>query len=131
IGSTSSVATKSSMKLSVAKRSSDGRLKAPASAGSVALVSAGHIGDAAVHSTRCSMPHQMFPAPGVYDALMTLLVITVSAITTPLKRDRLAFTETMLAVTSMKLAVTLTLAEAVIVMPLGWSLTALPLLSTI
>ena len=34
----------------------------------------------------------MFPAPGVYDALMTLLLMTVSACTTPLNFDMPAST---------------------------------------
>ena len=37
----------------------------------------------------------MFPAPGVYEALMTLLLMTVSACTTPLNRDMAASIVTM------------------------------------
>ena len=51
------------------------------------------------------MAHQMFPAPGVYDALMTLLLITVSACTTPLNFDMPASTVTMPAETSTWLGV--------------------------
>ena len=54
----------------------------------------------------------MFPAPGVYEALMTELVITVSACTTPLKLDMPALTVTIPAETSTVLALTVTLAEA-------------------
>ena len=79
MGSTSSIAVKSSMNVSAAKRRSEGALNARRTVGSAALVSAGQIGDAAVHWTGCSMPHQIFPAPGVYDAAMMLLVIIVSA----------------------------------------------------
>src|SRR5262245_43138456 len=99
---------KSSMNVSVAKRSSAGRLKAARTIGSAALVSEGQIGDGAVQRRGCSMPHQMLPAPGVYDALITLLEMTVSACTTPLNFDMPAFTVTMLADTSSMLAFTVT-----------------------
>src|SRR5574341_932959 len=58
-----------------------------------------------------SAPHQIFPAPGVYDELMTALLITVSACTTPLNLDMPALTVTMLAEISMREALTVTLAE--------------------
>src|SRR6185503_17521911 len=75
--------------------------------------------------------HQMFPAPGVYEELMTELVITESALTTPLKVDIAAFTDTDPAVTETVLALTVTLADAVTVIPELSSFTELPLLSTI
>ena len=57
---------------------------------------------------------------------MTLLLMTVSACTTPLKRDMPASTVTIPADTSTVLALTVTLAAAVTVMPAGSSLTVLP-----
>src|SRR3954454_24510175 len=75
--------------------------------------------------------HQMFPAPGVYDALITELLISVSHCTTPLNFDMPALTVTIPAETSTLLALTVTLAEAVMVIPLASSLIELPLLSTI
>src|SRR4030067_652350 len=75
--------------------------------------------------------HHMLPAPGVYDALITLLLITVSACTTPLKRDMPALTVSVPAEISTTLALTVTLAEALTVTPAVSSLIELPLLSVI
>ena len=61
----------------------------------------------------------MLPAPGVYEALMMELLMTVSACTTPLNFDIPASTVTMLAETYTRLALIVTFAEAVTVMPLG------------
>src|SRR5437879_2584200 len=82
------------------------------------------------HAVR-SWLHQMFPAPGVYAELTMVLQITVSAWTTPLNLDMAASTVTMPADTATWLALTVTRAEAVTVMPLDSSLIELPLLSTI
>ena len=73
----------------------------------------------------------MFPAPGVYDALMTLLAITVSACTTPENFDMPASTVTMPADTATTLALTVTFADAVTVTPEDSSLIELPFESTI
>src|SRR5687767_4256215 len=75
------------------------------------------------------MAHQMFPAPGVYDALTTELVITVSACTTPLNLLIPAFTVTMPADTSTVDACTVSFALAVTVIPADAISTLLPLLS--
>ena len=61
----------------------------------------------------------MLPAQGVWEALINELVMTVSACTTPLKRDIPALTVTMPAETSTWLALIVTLAEAVTLMPLA------------
>ena len=71
----------------------------------------------------------MLPAPGVYEALITLLLITVSACTTPLNFDMPAFTVTIPADISMVLAFTVTFADALIVIPLDSIFIELPLLS--
>src|SRR5207244_8473096 len=73
--------------------------------------------------------HQMLPAPGVYDALMMLLVMTVSAWTTPLNLAMPALTLTMPAEMSAVLALIVTLAEALTVMSLVPSFTELPFAS--
>ncbi len=73
----------------------------------------------------------MFPAPGVYEVLITEFVMSVSAWTTPLDFDMPALTVTMLADTSKLLALTVTFDEVVIVTPEESSLMELPLLSTI
>ena len=73
----------------------------------------------------------MLPAQGVWEALINELVITVSACTTPLKRDMPALTLTIPAETSTWLALIVTLAEAVTLMPLVSSFTLFPLLSMI
>ena len=54
----------------------------------------------------------MFPAPGVYDALMMLLQITVSALTIPLNFDIPEFTLTIPAETSTIEALMVTFADA-------------------
>ena len=70
------------------------------------------------------------PTPDkVYDALTTAFEMTVSACTTPLNFDMPALTVSAAAVISIWLAVILTLADAVTVIPLGSSFTELPLLS--
>ena len=48
-------------------------------------------GGGPLHMQVRSWDHQMFPAPGVYEALTTLLLMTVSACTTPLNFDIPAF----------------------------------------
>ena len=73
----------------------------------------------------------MFPAPGVYEALTTLLLISVSHCTTPLNFDMPASTVTMPALTATWPACTVTFALALTVMPEASSLIELPLLSTI
>ena len=73
----------------------------------------------------------MFPAPGVYDALITELLIIVSHCTTPLNFDIAASTVTIPADTATCDALIVTFADAVIVMPLASILIELPLLSTI
>jgi hypothetical protein len=75
--------------------------------------------------------HQILPAPGVYDALITELLIIVSHCTTPLNFDIAASTVTIPADTATCDALIVTFADAVIVMPLVSSLIELPLLSTI
>src|SRR5581483_3543055 len=75
--------------------------------------------------------YQMFPAPGVYDADTMLLVIAVSACTTPLNFDMPASTVTMPAETAIVPALIVSFADAVIVTPAASSLIELPLLSTI
>src|SRR5262245_9281099 len=75
--------------------------------------------------------HHMFPAPGVYDALTTLLVMTVSACTTPLNFDMPAFTVTVPAETSTLPADTVTFAAAFTVTPDESRVTVLPLESAI
>jgi len=75
--------------------------------------------------------HQMFPAPGVYDALTMLLQSTVCACTFPLNMVIGAFTFTKLAVIVAWLALTVTFAAAFTVTPLLSSLIKLPLLSSI
>ena len=82
----------SSMKSSPAKRSSAGRRSAPRTPASVLPAASCQSGDGDTHWTSCLIsssraPHQMLPAPGVYDALMMLLQMTVSACTTPLNLD--------------------------------------------
>ena len=64
----------------------------------------------------------MFPAPGVYDALTTLLVITVSACTTPLNFDIAGIDRDHAGGDLDLLALIVTLAEAVTVMPLALQL---------
>src|ERR671921_808788 len=75
--------------------------------------------------------YQMLPAPGVYEALMMLLQMTVSACTTPLNFDMPASTVTIPAETATWLALTVTFAAAVTVMPPVSSFTELPFESTI
>ena len=72
----------------------------------------------------------MFPAPGVYEALTTELLIMVSHCTTPLNFDMPALTVTMPAETSTVLALMVTFAEAVTVTPAVSILIELPLLSS-
>ena len=65
----------------------------------------------------------MFPAPGVYEADTTEFVMTVSALTTPLKFDMPALTVRLAAEIVAVAAFTVTSAEAVTVIPLESSVT--------
>jgi hypothetical protein len=73
----------------------------------------------------------MLPAPGVYEALMTLLQMMVSACTIPANFEIPALKVNMLAETSTANALTLTCVGDVTVIPLASNLTELPWLSTI
>src|SRR5688572_11256776 len=89
--------------------------------GRLALIQSAQSGAGVSHCTNGSVMllilYQMLPAPGVYEALITLLLITVSACTMPLNFDIPALTITIPAETSTWLALMVTLAEAVTVIP--------------
>ena len=73
--------------------------------------------------------HQMFPAPGVYEADTTELVMTVSALTTPLNVEMPALTVRLATEIVAVDAFTVTSADAVTVIPLESRVTWFPLAS--